>query len=176
MTGSQPSHGSSRILRPAQTGFIWFSLLVAFGMNLLPFGHFPGIPDWFALTLCFWCIHQPLRVGMATGFVLGIATDVAHGGILGQHALAYVLLAYGAAGWSRRILWFPLARQAVHVLPMQLAAQLVMLLVAGLCGRELPGVLWLLGSFVGTALWSPLTFVLLTPQYRPESKDVHRPI
>ena len=176
MSGAQPTHASRRILRPAQPVFIWFSLLVAYGLNLLPLGRLPGVPDWFALVLTFWAIHQPLRIGMATGFLFGVATDVAHGSVLGQHALAYVLLAFAASGLSRRILWFPLARQAVHVLPLQLATQLVMILVALVCGMEWPGVLWLLSSLTGTALWLPLTYILLTPQYRPQSKDVHRPI
>ena len=43
-------------------------------------------------------------------------------------------------------------------------------------GRDSPGILWLLGSVTAALLWSPLTFVLLAPQYQPESKDVHRPI
>ena len=176
MTGAQPTHASRRILRPAQSGFIWFSLLVTFTLNLLPIGQFPGIPDWFALTLTFWCIHQPLRVGVGTAFLFGVAIDAAHAGILGQHALAYVLLAFAANGLSRRILWFPLGRQAAHVLSLLLATQLVMLLVGALSGRELPGLLWLVSSFTGAAIWSPVTFILLTPQYRPESKDVHRPI
>lgn len=176
MSGAQASHASRRILRPAQPLFIWLSLLAGYALNLLPLGQLPGVPDWFALVLTFWAIHQPLRIGMATGFLFGVATDVAHGSILGQHALAYVLLAFAASGLSRRILWFPLSRQAVHVLPLQLATQLVMILVALVCGKEWPSVLWLLSSVTGTALWLPLTYLLLTPQYRPESKDVHRPI
>lgn len=176
MTGSQPTHASRRILRPARPAFIVASLLVAWLLNLLPLGRLPGVPDWCALVLCFWCIHQPLRVGMGSAFALGLATDLAHGGVLGQHALAYVLLAFAAGGLSRRILWFPLLQQALHVLPLQIGAALVMWLVALASSRELPGIGWFLAPFVGTALWSPLTLLLLTPQYRPESKDDNRPI
>lgn len=176
MSGAQPSHASRRILRPVQPLFIGVTLLLAFVLNLLPFGRFPGVPDWFALALTFWCIHQPLRVGMALAFVFGVATDVAYGSILGQHALAYVLLAFVATQFSRRILWFPHTQQALHVLPMLLATQVVLFLVALACGRELPDLLWWLSSLTGTALWSPLTFALLTPQFRPERRDVHRPI
>ncbi len=176
MTGSQPTHASRRILRPAQPMFIFASLVVAWLLNLLPLGRLPGVPDWCALVLCFWCIHQPLRVGMSAAFALGLFTDVAHGGVLGQHALAYVLLAFAAGGLSRRILWFPLVQQALHALPLMLGATLVTWLVALACGRELPGFGALLSPLVGAALWSPLTLLLLTPQYRPESKDEDRPI
>ena len=176
MTGAQPTHASRRILRPAQPVFIVVTLFVGFALNLLPISAFPLLPEWCALVLCFWCIHQPLRVGMTTGFVLGLLTDIAHGGILGQHALAYVALAFSASALSRRILWFPHLQQALHVLPLLLGMQTVLLLVGLTSGRELPGLLWFLSSVVGAAVWSPLTFVLLTPQFRPERKDVHRPI
>jgi rod shape-determining protein MreD len=37
-------------------------------------------------------------------------------------------------------------------------------------------VLWFLSSITATLLWTPVTYLLLMPQFRPEDKDVHRPI
>lgn len=172
----QPTHSSRRILLPVKNWFIVLTLMLALVLNLIPFGRFPGIPDWVALVLAFWCIHQPLKVGMAAAFVLGLAMDVANAAVMGQHALAYVLLAYFAAGWSRRVLWFPLAQQALHVLPMLLGMQVVMLVTRMVAGAEFPGLLWFLSSVTATLLWTPATYALLTPQFQPEEKDVHRPI
>ncbi|HLA35874.1 MAG TPA: rod shape-determining protein MreD [Rhodocyclaceae bacterium] len=172
----QPTHSSRRILLPARNWFIGFSLFSALLLNLIPFGRLPGVPDWVALALAFWCVHQPLRIGMGWAFVLGLAMDVANASAMGQHALAYVLLAFVASSLSRRMLWFPLAQQALHVLSMMLAMQLVMLLVRLLGGAEFPGFFWFLSSFSAAALWHPATYLLLIPQFRPEEKDVHRPI
>ena len=176
MSGTQASNSSKRILLPVRQGFVVLTLFVALLANLVPFGRFPGIPDWVALTLVFWCIHQPLRVGMGTAFILGIVMDVANASVMGQHSLAYVLLAFTGAALSRRILWFPLAQQAIHVLPMLLATQVVMVVARMVAGAEFPGLLWFLSSFTATALWHPLTHILLLPQFQPEDKDVHRPI
>ncbi|MBK7684874.1 MAG: rod shape-determining protein MreD [Rhodocyclaceae bacterium] len=176
MSGSQASNASNRILRPVSVAFIVLTLFASMLANLIPFGRFPGIPDWVALTLVFWCIHQPLRVGMGAAFVLGLVMDVADASVMGQHSLAYVVLAFTAATLSRRILWFPLAQQAIHVLPMLLATQLIMVIARMLAGAEFPGLWWFLSSFTATALWHPLTHVLLLPQFQPEDKDVHRPI
>lgn len=173
---NQPTHRSNRILLPAHGWFIWASLLVAVFLNLIPLGRLPGVPDWVALVLTFWCIHQPLKISMGTGFVLGLAMDVADGSVMGQHALAYVLLAFTATGLSRRILWFPLLHQAAHVLPMLLGTQIVMLAARMVGGAEFPGLLWFLSSFLATALWHPLTYLLLLPQYRPVDRDDNRPI
>lgn len=173
---NQPTNRSNRILRPARNWFIVFSLAVALLLNLIPLGRLPLVPDWVALVLVFWCVHQPLRVSMGAGFALGLAMDIVDASIMGQHALAYVLLAFVASGLSKRILWFPLSLQAAHVLPMMLGAQLVMLAVRMAGGAEFPGMLWFLASGVAAALWYPLTYVLLLPQYRPVERDDNRPI
>jgi rod shape-determining protein MreD len=102
--------------------------------------------------------------------------DVADASVMGQHALAYVLLAFAAAGLSRRVLWFPLSQQALHVLPLFLGMQLAMMVARMIVGAEFPGVLWFLSSFTAALLWHPVTYLLLIPQFRSEDKDVHRPI
>jgi rod shape-determining protein MreD len=172
----QPNYSSNRILLPVRQWFILATLLLALFLDMIPVGRFPGIPDWVAVTLTFWCIHQPMRIGMGAAFVIGLMMDIIDGSLIGQHALAYVVLAFAATGLSRRILWFPLGLQALHVLPMLLATQLLMLLVRMIAGGEFPGLLWFLSSFIAAALWHPLTYLLLLPQFRPVERDDNRPI
>ena len=105
---------SSRILQPVSPWFIALSLIVALLANFLPTAAWPWLPDWVALVLVFWYVREPRHVGMGSGFVLGLAMDVADSSVLGQHALAYVLAAYAGAWLSRRILWFPVAK-VVHI-------------------------------------------------------------
>jgi len=150
--------------------------VLALFLNLMPLGRLPGVPDWVALTLAFWCIHQPLKVSMGAAFLLGLLMDVADASLMGQHALAYVLLAFAAGGLSRRILWFPLLQQALQVLPLLLGTQVVMLLIRLAAGDEFPGLAWFLGSLVATLLWYPLTYLLLLPQFQPVERDDNRPI
>jgi rod shape-determining protein MreD len=172
----QPSHSSRRILLPARGWFIWASLFLALCLNLMPVGRLPILPDWVALVLAFWCVHQPLRIGMSTAFFLGLIMDVGDGSVMGQHALAYVPLAFAAGGLSRRILWFPLAQQALHVMPLLLATQIIMVVARTFGGGEFPGVLYFTASLTGALLWHPLTYLLLLPQYRPVERDDNRPI
>ena len=172
----QPTHNSRRILLPVRQWFILFSLAAAFFLNLVPLGDLVGVPDWVALVLAFWGVREPLRVGMGTAFVAGLLMDVASGSVIGQHPLAYLLLSFAAGGLSRRILWFPLGQQALHILPLLLATQIVMVVARLVGGAEFPGWGYFLGSFTGALLWFPLTFVLLLPQYQPLEKDENRPI
>ena len=172
----QPTYSSSRLLQPVRPWFVFTSLFIALGLNFMPTASWPWMPDWVALVLVFWCVREPRLVGMGSAFVLGVTMDVADAGLLGQHALAYVLVAYIAAALSRRILWFPLGKQALHVLPMLLIVQLVQFVVRIMPDTQTPGLAYFIGPFVGTALWLPLTFLLLMPQYRPLEHDANRPI
>lgn len=172
----QPTFSSSRILLPVRPWFIALSLLGALLLNFLPSAHWPGVPDWVALVLVFWSVREHRRVGMGWGFLLGLAMDVADASLLGQHALAYVLAAYGGSALARRILWFPLGQQALHILPLLLLVQLIQLGARLLAGADSPGIGYLVGPLVGTVLWVPLTYVLLLPQYQPVERDDNRPI
>jgi rod shape-determining protein MreD len=173
---TQPNFTSSRILLPARSWFIALTLILALLANMLPTAYWPGIPDWVALVLCFWCIREPRRVGMGWAFVLGLAMDVADGAVLGQHCFAYVLLAYAAASLSRRILWFPLVQQALQVLPLLIGAQAVQMLMRMVAGGDFPGWGYLIGPLIAALLWIPGTFLLLLPQYQPVERDANRPL
>lgn len=172
----QPTHRSSRILLPVRPWFIVMSLVVAMTLTAVPLGRFPGMPDWVALTLAFWCVREPLRVGMLSAFVIGILMDVIDGSVMGQHALAYVLLAYLAGQISRRVLWFGLLQQSLHVLPLLLVAQVAQVVTRLMAGAIFPGWWYFAGAFIAAMLWTPLNYLLLLPQFRPVERDDNRPI
>ena len=113
---------------------------------------------------------------MGAAFLIGIVMDVSSASVMGQHSLAYVLLAFTANGLSRRFLQFPLLQQALQILPLLLGMQLVMLAARMSVGAEFPGLGYFLESFSAALLWYPLTYLLLLPQYKPIEKDENRPI
>ena len=172
----QTTYSSSRILQPVRLWFILLSLIVAVVLNFIPTASVLWIPDWIALVLVFWSIREPRHVGMGSAFLLGVAMDVADASLMGQHALAYVMITYLAGLLSRRILWFPLGQQALHVAPLLLLAQAIQVAVRLVPGVDFPGLSYFIGPFIGAVLWLPLTFVLLLPQYQPIEHDANRPI
>jgi rod shape-determining protein MreD len=93
-----------------------------------------------------------------------------------QHALAYSLLAFASITLSRRILWFSLWGQALHVAALLLFAQAVAALVRLAAGAEFPGWTLAVGPLVGALLWPVVTTVLLMPQRRPVEIDETRAI
>jgi len=165
-----------RILLPVNVSFMALTTMLALLFNVFPWRGVTGLPDMVALVIAFWCVHQPRRMGIGAAWLLGLVMDAANGALLGQHALAYAVLAFAAVQLNRRILWFGLWPQALHVLLMLLGAQLLMLAVRLYAGAAFPGFAWFAGSAIGALLWPAATFLLLAPQRQPETIDADRPI
>ena len=165
-----------RILLPVNVWYMAFTIVLALLFNLMPWRNLTGVPDMAALVLAFWCVHQPRKMGIGIAWFVGLVMDAGNGALLGQHAFAYAFLAFGAITLHRRILWFSLWRQAVHVLVLLLASQALMLGVRMFAGGAFPGLMYFSGSLVAAALWPTVTFLLLLPQRGPESVDENRPL
>lgn len=164
------------LLLPANPLFIALTLLAALGVQLLPLGRQPAMPDLLALVLVFWNVHQPRRVGVGVAFLFGLLVDVDEGAILGQHALAYTLLSYFAIAIHRRLLWFGVAEQALQIAPLFFAAHLVSLAVRMIAGGMFPGWWILAAPALEALLWPLATVLLLAPQRRAPDPDQNRPL
>ena len=167
---------SDQLLLPVNPLFLWFTLLGAFAVNLVPMGRLPAMPDVLAVVLVFWNVHQTRRIGVGVAFAFGLLMDVHDGAILGQHALAYTLLGYFATAIHRRLLWFTLPSQALQILPLFIAAHLVSFVVRMILGGMLPGWQALLAPLFEAMLWPLATWLLLAPQRRPPDRDQNRPL
>ncbi len=167
---------ADQLLLPANPWFIGFTLIVALMIDMVPAGRIAAMPDVLAVVLVFWGVHQPRRVGVLWAFIFGLAIDVHDGALLGQHALAYSGLSFGAITLHRRLTWFPLFAQAVQVLPLFLAAHLLALMVRMIVGGMWPGWGVLLAPVFEAALWPVASVLLLAPQRRAPDRDAHRPL
>jgi len=163
------------LLLPVRPGFIIVTLVTALLANLLPWSGWTEwfAPDFVALLVLYWCIHEPRKIGFLAAWSLGLLMDIADGSLFGQHALAYIILAYAGMALHRRVQRFTMAPQILHVIPLLLFTDLVMLLVRALAGADFPGFAYFLGSFTGAALWPALTLLLKLPQRpRPDPDRV----
>jgi len=161
----------SQILMPVRASTIVGSFALALFLNFLPWPDVRVVPDFVALVLAFWCVRQPRLVGLGVAWTLGLLSDAGNGVLLGQHALAYSLLAFLAIWLSRRILWFGPGLQALHVALMLLVTQGVALLVRLAAGDPFPGWAILVGPLAGAMLWPAATWLLLLPQRRTEREQ-----
>ena len=164
------------LLLPASPLFIWTSLIAALVLNMLPIGRTPWMPDFLAIALVFWAVHQPLRVGIGAAFIFGLAMDVHQASLLGQHALAYTALSFFAITIHRRLLWFTVPSQAVQVFPLFAAAHAISLFIRVIAGGAFPSWDIILAPFFEAMLWPVASVVLLAPQRRAPDPDENRPL
>ena len=152
------------LLLPANPLFIWASLIAALLLNMLPLGRVAWMPDFMALVLVFWNVHQPLRVGIGLAFMFGLGIDVHQSSLLGQHALSYTALSFFATMIHRRLLWFSVPTQALQVLPLFAVAHGVELIIRLISGGTFPGWSLLMAPLLEALLWLVLSIMLLVPQ------------
>jgi rod shape-determining protein MreD len=141
---------------------ILVTLTVAVFLTILPV---PGWaeqlrPQWVAMTLIYWALALPGRVGVFWAWCTGLVLDVTAGTVLGQHALSLSVAAYLAVELHPRIRVFPLVQQAVSVWVLLLVERLLSLWVIGATGQPTPTLWYWLPTFVGMLLW-PWVFILL---------------
>ena len=162
---------SEHILRPARASTIAASFAIALLLNFLPWKDLRLVPDFVALVLAFWCVRQPRLVGLGIAWGLGLLVDAGNGALLGQHALAYSLLAFLSIWLSRRVLWFGAMLQAAHVALILAAAQSVVVVVRIAAGDPFPGWALYVGPLVGALLWPMVSWLLVLPQRRLEREQ-----
>jgi rod shape-determining protein MreD len=158
----------AEILRPVRNGYIAITLALAMLLNLLTLPQVLNLvrPDLIALTLIYWVVYHPRRVGFLPAWLLGLAMDVVDGSLFGQHALAYATLMYLSILLHRRIVMFGMRQQMLHVLGILGACQGVMLAVRIIGGADFPGILYFMPSMLGALLW-PLLFNVIRIPLRP---------
>lgn len=165
-----------QLLLPANPVFIWTSLIAALLLDMLPLGRVPWMPDFLALVLVFWNVHQPQRVGIGLAFMFGLGMDVHQSALLGQHALAYTALSFFATMIHRRLLWFSVPSQALQVLPLFALAHGVEIIIRMSSGGIFPGWTLLLAPLAESLLWPVVSVMLLAPQRRAPNPDENRPL
>jgi rod shape-determining protein MreD len=103
--------------------------------------------------------------------LLGLAMDVGDGSLFGQHALAYTVMMFAAIALHRRVSMFDLRHQILHVLPMLLIMQLIVLGVREAAGGQFPGLWYFLSSITGALLWPATDLLLKIPLRRRRDPD-----
>jgi rod shape-determining protein MreD len=141
---------------------IIISFIVAFTLAIVPLPEWVDRfrPDWLSLLLIYWCMALPHRVGIGTGWLLGLFLDASKGTLLGQHALALAVVAFIILKIYRRIRIFPLWQQAISVLLLLLVEHMLVLWINGIIGYP-PQNGWYLAPAVGGMLLWPWIFILL---------------
>jgi len=138
------------------------SLVLAFALTILPLPTWLAIirPEWVALTLIYWCMALPSRVGVGVAWTTGLFLDVLRGGLLGQQALSLCVIAFITLKLYQRIRVAPLWQQAFSILVLIVLHQLLNLWIRGITGQPPHSWDYWLPSISSMLIW-PLCFITL---------------
>lgn len=103
------------------THFSWVAVVITFVLALileliaLPDRLLFLRPEWLVMTVIYWLLRRPDKLGIACGFGTGIVMDVLTGTYFGIHALSMSLICYLVLGMHKRLKMFPVIQQALIV-------------------------------------------------------------
>jgi len=117
-------------------------------------------PNWVALILIYWSMAMPKRVGLWFAFFTGLVLDSAQGTLLGQHALALVIVVFFNLNFYQQVRVLALVQQAMYVFSLLLINQVVLAWVEGILGRSTPVLAFFAAPLIGMLIW-PWIFVML---------------
>ena len=141
---------------------ILLSFLVALMLTSLPLPEGGGIfrPEWVLLVLVYWCMAMPERIGIVTGWLLGLTLDVMYGSLLGQNAMSLSIVAYLVNILHLRVRMFPLWQQSVIVFILVVVHLALNAWVRGVAGQFLITWTYWMPSIISALIW-PFLFVML---------------
>lgn len=142
--------------------FIWLSIVVALMLSMVPLPDSAMWfwPQWTTLVVIYWCVATPARVGIGVGWLVGLLLDVAHGTLLGHHALGLAVVAFIAIKLHQRVRVFPLWQQALTVLVLVAMDQMLVLWVKGIIGTSPQTWTYWMPSLASMLVW-PLVYGML---------------
>ena len=122
----------------------------------LPDGIAPLRPDFVAVVLVHWSLTSPRQFSLLTAFWMGIALDTLSGALLGQNALALLVVVYLAEKFHLRLRVFPISQLAFAVLLLLGLYEFILFWIDGMAGRTVPLIERWVPPLTGTLLWFAL--------------------
>ena len=142
-------------MRLNQHRMVYLSLVAALIMQLLPWS---GVwiqikPDFVLLVLLYWMLRAPHLCNIGTAWVAGLLIDLANGNLFGQNALAYVVTAFLAVVYQRRLILFTVLQQSSYVFLLLLVNQLTLFLLKLFTGGQEVSWLYFVSCLSSLLLW-----------------------
>jgi rod shape-determining protein MreD len=138
-------------MRPGGFATLFFALVLS--VFPLPSAIAPFRPSWLAVGLLYCTLGAPSRYGLLTAFLSGLALDTLTGALLGQHALASVLIVYLAQRFYLQLRAFPASQLALTIAMLLGLYEFVLFWVDGAAGRTVPLTSRWAPILTGTVLW-----------------------
>ncbi|OQX38350.1 MAG: rod shape-determining protein MreD [Oceanospirillales bacterium LUC14_002_19_P2] len=141
---------------------VWLTLLLAAVLSIIPLPPWLSLarPAWMAMAVMFWLLVLPQNYGVFFAWCIGLLMDVMLGVVLGQNAIAMLILAMATHKSYRRLRLYPLWQQTFMVLVIIGLYQLICLWINSAIGHIQPSLIYVLPAVTSALLWPWLSLLL----------------
>jgi len=140
------------------------SVLIALVLTIVPLPDAirPARPDLLLLLVIYWSLSAPGSIGLLFAWLCGLAIDLLQGSVLGQHAAAFLLIAFLTHRFQLRIRIFPIYHQTLTVFMLLALYEFVVWWIDGIIGPAVNDWRRWLPVLTSTLLWPILVSALDT--------------
>ncbi len=141
---------------------VLLSFLVALMLTSLPLPEIAIVfrPEWLMLVLIYWGMAIPDRIGIFTGWLLGLTLDVMYGSLLGQNAMALAIIAYLVNIFHLRIRMFPIWQQSFIVFLLAIVYLTLIAWIRGVAGEFPISWAYWIPALTSAFVW-PFIYIIL---------------
>jgi len=146
------------IKTPQGGGIIIFTVIISMLLMMVPLADNLRFarPEWVLMTLIYWAMALPHRVGVGYAWFSGLLMDVLMGGSLGVEAFSYAFVIYLVLRFHLQLRQYPLWQQAVSIMTMVLLVNIPAVLMSS---SHVSWYMWL--SVITTTLLWPIAYAFL---------------
>ena len=143
-------------------GVILFTFAIAMALMIIPLPNWADAfrPAWVAMVLIYWCIALPSRVNIGLAWLIGLLVDIMVATLLGQHAIAFAVIAFLAVKLHQQIRVYPLWQQSLSVFTLIALGLLLNVWILGIIGQAPKSWLYWAPAITSALLW-PWFYVLM---------------
>ncbi len=117
-------------------------------------------PEWVSLVLIYWCMVVPHRIGVLSGWSMGLFMDVLYGTLLGQYALTMSVLAFLTYKLQMRLRLYPVLQQSMIIMLLIALQQMMVLWIKGISGNVPHNITYWLPSITSSLVWPVIAIFL----------------
>ncbi len=141
---------------------MFLSFLIAGLLQFLPVSEVLTIwvPQWVALVIVYWALVLDERFKLMLPCFIGLCLDTMNGTILGQHALALLLLGFIVLKNAKQLRRARRLQQIVEIGLLILGYQFILFLIQGVIGQQLTDWSYFAASLSSAIIWPWVSIVL----------------
>lgn len=138
--------------------FLSFAMAAVLELLVMPQAVLAYRPEWMVLTLIYWLLRHPEKIGLLSAFIVGLLMDVLSSTYLGVHIIASCIISYLILTMHQRLKMFPVVQQSLVIFFVVSIMLMIVSTIRGAIGGADNDLSYLVAALSSALVWP---FVLI---------------